>query len=169
MCTNVVYINIYTGVFDLRRNEKEKGEAFALRVINECEYATLGTINKDGTPYCVVISPVLIGKTVYFHSAMEGQKNDNITNNPNICMSCVGYTKRLPEKYSMEYESAVLFGKCVVVTDDDEKIKGLRAITEKYAKDAMDQFEKRVAGALNITCVFKIEIETITGKGTSAS
>ena len=151
----------------MRRKDREKDAAFALEVMRDCEYGTLATINTDGTPYCIPVSPAVIGNVIYFHCALEGQKLTNINANKSVCISAVRHTKLLPGEFSTEYESAVAIGKCRIVLDDDEKTMALRLICEKYAKDFMEQAVKKIAEALNKTCVCKIEIEKITGKARS--
>ena len=148
----------------MRRKDREKDAAFALEVMRDCEYATLATINTDGTPYCIPISPVIMGNTIYFHCALEGQKLTNINSNSAVCISAVRHTKLLPEIFSTEYESAVATGKCSIISDDDEKTTALMLICEKYAKDFMSHASKEIAKQLNRLCICKIEIEKITGK-----
>ena len=148
----------------MRRKDREKNAAYALEVLRDCEYATLATINKDGTPYCIPISPVLIDNSVYFHCAAKGQKLDNINHINDVCISCVRHTKPLPEEFTVEYESSVAIGKCEIVLSDTEKIMALRELCEKYAKSNMSSFDNEVAKFLNRTCVCKISIEQVTGK-----
>ena len=148
----------------MRRKDREKDTAFALEVMRDCEYATLATINPDGTPYCIPISPVVIGSTIYFHCALEGQKLTNINANNSVCISAVRHTKLVPQLFTTEYESAVASGKCSLVFDGDEKTMALKLICKKYAKDFMAQAMAKIAESLNRTCVCKIEVEKITGK-----
>lgn len=86
----------------MRRKDRKKDADFALEVLRDCEYATLATVNEDGTPYCIPISPVLVDGCIYFHCALEGKKLDNINQNPNVCVSCVRHTKLVPEKFTTE-------------------------------------------------------------------
>ena len=148
----------------MRRKDREKNGIFALEIIRDCEYATFATVNPDGTPYCIPVSPVLLDGAVYFHCATEGQKLDNIKNNNNVCLSCVRYTNLLPKKFTTEYESAVAFGKCEIVLDKTKKIAALRAIGEKYAKINMGNFDSHIEKYWDNTCISKIVIEKITGK-----
>ena len=151
----------------MRRKDREKDAAFALEVMRDCEYATLATLNTDGTPYCIPVSPAVTGNIIYFHCALEGQKLTNITSDSSVCISAVRHTKLLPEMFTTEYESAVAIGKCSIVSDDDEKTMALRLICEKYANEFMEQAMKKIAESLDKTCVCKIEIEKITGKARS--
>jgi len=148
----------------MRRKDREKDSAFALEVMRDCEYATFATINPDGTPYCIPVSPAVVDNAIYFHCASEGQKLDNIRKSNNVCISGVRHIKLLPERFTTEYESAVVFGKCEIVFDEAEKIEALRAIGEKYAKSNMGNFGSHIEKYLNSTYICKIIIGQITGK-----
>lgn len=148
----------------MRRTDREQSEAFARDVLARCQYATLCTVNADGTPYGVPVSPVTVGDAVYFHCAPEGQKLDNIARNPQVCLVCVGRTRVVPEKYSTEYESAVVSGTAIAVTDDAERREALHKLCEKYAPDNLGDFEAAIARSFHRTAVYKIAIERITGK-----
>lgn len=149
----------------MRRKDREKDEAFALELLKNCEYATLATADIETSgAYCVTISQVLEGKTLYFHCAPEGKKIDNIEKNPNVCISCVGKTNLVPDKFSTEFESAVAFGTCTKVESDEEKIHALRLVCEKYALSNMENFEKAAVGSLGRTSVYKVELAQVTGK-----
>lgn len=148
----------------MRRKDREKDAAFALEVLRDCEYATLATVNADGTPYCIPISPVLVDGIIYFHCALEGNKLDNIGHNNNVCVSGVRHTRLVPEKFTTEFESAVAFGCCTVVKDDGEKIMALRMICEKYAAENISAFDDAIRRSLLRTGVCRIEISSITGK-----
>ena len=148
----------------MRRKDREKDAAFALEVLRAAEYATLGTVNPDGSPYCVPISPAVMDGDIYFHCANEGKKLDNIKQNNSICLSAVRYTQLMPSLFTTEYESAVADGKAYIVTDDGEKYRALVAICEKYAGDYMEAAKERIAQSLGRTCVVKVVIDRITGK-----
>ena len=152
----------------MRRKDRERPEAFALQILQNCEYATLATLNPDGTPYCIPLSPVLEGKSLYFHCAAEGRKLDNIRTNNQVCVSAVGRTMLQPEKYTTEYESAVAAGTASEVTDTAEKMHALRLICEKYAPTRMEDFEKAAHSSLPRTAIIRIDIETATGKENAA-
>ena len=148
----------------MRRKDRERDAAFALEVMRDCEYATLATVNPDGTPYCIPVSVVVIGNIIYFHCATEGQKTDNIKRNNAVCISGVRYTKLIPEKFTVEYESAVAAGKCEPVSSEAEKIAVFHALCEKYAKNNTDNINDEIAKSENRVCICKVRIEKITGK-----
>ncbi|KMT22522.1 pyridoxamine 5'-phosphate oxidase family protein [Clostridium cylindrosporum] len=151
---------------NVRRKDREIDEKVAYDLLVNTEYAILGTINvEDGTPYCIPISPVVEEDYIYFHCAPVGQKVDNIKNNPNVCVTCVGDTNLVPEQFTTEYESTVVKGVAGEVTEDEEKIFALRKICEKFAPSNMDNFQKAVNASLKRTNIYKIKIQSISGKG----
>lgn len=149
----------------MRRKDHEMDYNFGLYVIDKSQYAVLSMINaSDKTPYCVPVSAVRIDKSIYFHCATEGQKIDNLNVNPNVCISFVDSVNPISEKYTTEYESAIVKGKAENITDENEKIEALRAICLKYAADNMDNFQNAINRLLSRTAIWKIEIKELTSK-----
>ena len=79
-------------------------------------------------------------------------------------MSCVGDTLRATDKFTTEFESAVIRGNACEVTDDDEKIHALRLICQRHTPANMEQFDAAIEKSLARTGVWKIDIAEITGK-----
>lgn len=148
----------------MRRIDREMDRDFALMVVDKCEYATLAMIDTDGTPYCLPISIARDEDIIYFHSAKDGRKIDALRNDSNVCMSCVGDTLRAKDKFTTEFESAILRGKASEVTEDEEKIHGLKLICERHTPTNMHEFDTAIEKSLFRTGVWKIEIADITGK-----
>ena len=147
----------------MRRKDRERDSAFALEVLSGCEYASLATVNPDGTPYCVPISPVRSGGSLYFHCATEGKKLLNIASNSSVCVCGVRRTRLVPERFTTEYESAVAEGRCEIVRDEEEKAMALRLICEKYAASNPDA-ESEISRSLHRVAVCRIAIGSVTGK-----
>lgn len=148
----------------MRRKDRETSREFAYSVADKCEYAVLSMTLTDGMPYCIPLTIVRDGEFIYFHCAMEGQKIDALRQNPNICMACVGDTHRMEDKFTTAYESAVLFGKAEEVTEDEEKICALRLLCERHTPTNMAAFDEAIQRSLFRTAVWRIRIQTITGK-----
>lgn len=148
----------------MRRKDREKDEAFALQMVDKCKFATVAMVTPEGKPYCVPLSIVRVGNLIYFHSAMKGEKIDNLKANPQICMACVGDVEPLKDKFTTAFESAVVKGKAEQVTDSQEKIEALRAICLRYTPENMAQFDQAIAHSLNVTDVWRISMDEVTGK-----
>ena len=148
----------------MRRKDREKTKEFALNVADSCDYAVMSMVDPEGKPYCVPLSIARDEEKLYFHCALEGFKTDCLRNSNDVCVSCVGKTKNIPEEFTTEFESAIIRGKAFEVTDKEEKIHALRLICLRYAKSNMAEFESAIEMSLSRTGIWKIEIEDITGK-----
>ena len=150
---------------NMRRKDREKPKDFALAVVDKCAYSVMATVNPDGSPYCIPISPARKDDWLYFHCAHEGQKTSNLRQRNQVCVSCVGEQEPVPGKFTLRYESAVIFGVASEVTDSEEKIHALTLISKRYTPDDMPVFDKHIEKFLNVTAVWKIHIDEISGKG----
>jgi nitroimidazol reductase NimA-like FMN-containing flavoprotein (pyridoxamine 5'-phosphate oxidase superfamily) len=166
----------------MRRKDREMDKDFAYSVIDKAVFGTLATVNEDGTPYCIPVSIARKDDKIYFHSAKSGTKIDNIKRNQTVCMSFVGNvhvpeelndgskqdntdsTKVFDTRFTTEFESAVVFGTISIVEDKNEKVMGLRLISEKYVPKDMPYFDKAVDVSYNVTYVLRLDIQHITGK-----
>ena len=150
---------------EMRRKDRQMPEALALALVDKCAYAVMATVNHDGTPYCIPLSPVREGEWLYFHCAKEGHKVDNLRRMNRVCVSCVGDSvKAIPGQFSIEFESAVINGTASEVTDREEKIRALNIISRRYAPNNMAAFDEAIQKLLDHTAVWKIHIDEISGK-----
>jgi len=152
----------------MKRKDREQSRDFALAVADKCAFSVMATVNPDETPYCVPISPARDGEWLYFHCATEGHKIDNLRRRGKVCISCVGVQEAIPGKFTLKYESAVIFGSASEVTDRDEKIRALNLICKRYTPGNMAAFDEAIGRQLDVTAVWKIHIDEISGKGRMA-
>jgi nitroimidazol reductase NimA-like FMN-containing flavoprotein (pyridoxamine 5'-phosphate oxidase superfamily) len=111
----------------------------------------------------VPVSFVYTDDALYFHCAVEGHKLDNLESNPRVSFCVVGGTELLPDKFATRYESAIAFGKaCELV--GNEKRSALMQLLKKYSADFVEKGERYIENDIEKTRVFKIEIETLSGK-----
>ncbi|HIU24986.1 MAG TPA: pyridoxamine 5'-phosphate oxidase family protein [Candidatus Copromorpha excrementigallinarum] len=148
----------------MRRKDREMNRDFALYVADKCEYATMAMTDEKGLPYCVPVTIVRKGEYIYFHSAKEGRKIDILRENPSVCISCVGDTYRTPDRFTTEFESAIIFGEAYEVTEDGEKTEALRLLCLRHTPSNMDAFDSSIEKSLFRTGVWKVKIREITGK-----
>jgi uncharacterized protein len=147
----------------MRRKDRQIPEADAFSVLERGEYGILSTVSADYAPYGVPVSYCLIEGSIFFHCATEGTKIDNIIANPQVSFCVVGKTEILPEKFGTRYESCIAQG---IASESlgEEKQLALEGLVRKYSADfipeGMDYIQKLKAKAR----VFKISIESISGK-----
>ena len=150
---------------NMRRKDRELPREHTLAVIDECSYSVMATVNPDGSPYCIPLSMAREGDWIYFHSAMEGQKIDNLRFQGKACVCCVGNVMDIPDVFSIGFESAIISGTAGEVTDKDEKIRALTLICKRYTPGNMAAFDNVIEKSLAVTAVWKIHMDEVSGKG----
>ena len=143
---------------------------WALEVMRKAPYITASFTRTDGTAYGVPLSLACTDDRIwYFHCAPEGDKLDALAAHPQVCLSAV--TKCAPTvgpkdgSFTLQDRSAIAFGKAELVTDDEEKIRALRAISERFLPQHMDAFDDAIARSLHRTAVVRITLDELpTGK-----
>ncbi len=148
----------------MRRKERREDESFAFEVLDKADFAVISMIDEDGLPYCLPISVVRIGEKLYFHSAENGRKAEAMSQNPNVCLTAAIDVVSAEDKFTTYFKSAVVRGKAVKVTDDEEKITALKAICERFTPSNMPDFSNAIKMSLPRTAVWRIDIENATGK-----
>ena len=149
----------------MRRKDRERPRESALAVVDTCAYSVMATVNPDGTPYCVSLSLAREGEWLYFHTAHEGHKIDNLRYRNRVCVSCVEGVKVIPGEFSINYESAIINGTAQEVTDSIEKTHALELISKRYTPANMGGFGEAIQKSLDGTGIWKIHIDEISGKG----
>ena len=148
----------------MRRKERREDESFAFEVLDKADFAVISMIDEDGLPYCLPISAVRIGEKLYFHSAESGRKSEAMLNDPNVCLTAAIDVVSAEDKFTTYFKSAVVRGKAVKVTDDEEKITALKAICELFTPSNMVDFPNAIKMSLPRMAVWRIDIENATGK-----
>lgn len=136
---------------------------WALEIMRKAPYITVSFTRADGTAYGVPLSLACTKDDVwYFHCAPEGDKLDAIAVHPEVCLSAV--TRCTPTigpkdgTFTLQYRSAIAFGKAEIVTDSSEKISALRAISQRFLPQHMDAFDEAVRRSLHRTAVVRITL-----------
>ncbi|MFL0194155.1 pyridoxamine 5'-phosphate oxidase family protein [Clostridium sp. WILCCON 0269] len=148
---------------EIRRKDRELEIEESIELLKSCDYGILSTIGEDGYAYGVPLNYVYINNSIYFHSAEEGHKLDNLINNARVSFCVVGQTSILPDKFSTKYESVIIFGRANEVFDN-EKNTALLEILNKYSPEYIEKGKEYIKNASVKTKVIKIGIEHISGK-----
>lgn len=148
---------------EMRRKERQLEETKALNILHDGEYGVLGTVGENGYPYTVPLNYVLADRKIYLHCAAAGHKLDNLAFNSKVSFCVVGRYKIVPEKFTTEYESVIVFGRASLV-EGDEKKEAMMKLVDKYAAAFRAEGEKTIDRVLSRVQVVKIEVDRITGK-----
>jgi nitroimidazol reductase NimA-like FMN-containing flavoprotein (pyridoxamine 5'-phosphate oxidase superfamily) len=150
--------------YTMRRKDREMSREESLAALDRAPYGVLSTVDSDGVPYGVPLSLAREGDLLYFHCAQAGHKIDNLRERPRVCVSFVGSAEFPEDHFTVAFESAIVFGTAREVTEDEEKIHGLRLISERFTPKNMHAFDDEIKRLLKVTGVWKIGIEEISGK-----
>ncbi|AIO18555.1 Pyridoxamine 5'-phosphate oxidase [Candidatus Izimaplasma bacterium HR1] len=146
---------------DLKRVKNQMNHESAIELLKNCREGVLGTISSNGYPYTVVVNYVLYNNEVYFHSAKEGHKIDNIINNPKVSFTVYDNVRIIEEKFTTKYQSVTLFGKATLLPGNK---KILMELIKKYSPEFLKSGKDYVAKSFDTTTLVKIDIEHLTGK-----
>ena len=93
---------------------------------------------------------------------MEGKKVDCLSRWPSVSLTVAEAGET--DYFSVCYRSAIFRGTAAVVVDESEKRAALAAITQRYCPQLEAELDSYLAGHLSVTCVFRLDVEEVTGK-----
>ena len=99
----------------------------------------------------------------YFHGAKIGCKLDLLGKDGRVCAESDIFLGVTPTQRGITtlYESFIAFGRAAVVTERDERVKGLRLITDHYG---YGEYPVERCAGFEKTCVVRITVTEITAK-----
>lgn len=147
----------------MRRKDRQLTSEESIEILLRGETGYLSTISADGYPYTVPLNYVFFNNGIYFHCAKEGHKIDNIIKSDKVsfCVACD--IENLPEEFSTNYKSVILFGSAKEVIES-EKSDALLELIKKYSNQFVEKGKNHLEKAKDSTKVFKINIGHMTGK-----
>jgi nitroimidazol reductase NimA-like FMN-containing flavoprotein (pyridoxamine 5'-phosphate oxidase superfamily) len=155
---------------EVRRRDRVNTEAEARDILARAEYGVLATVGEDGWPYAVPLNHTLAGDVLYLHCATEGHKLENLAHEERVSYCAVASAQVIPSKMSTLYESAVVFGRAVLVTDAEEKRKALKLLADRFfGGEPAERLEEAICKSESRTAVIRIQLERITGKAHRSS
>ena len=139
--------------------QKKQTEA----IIRNASVCRLGILDGD-TPYIVPLCFGYREGILYFHGAVKSRKYALIQKHPKVGFEFDILAEPVsapdPCDWDMRYQSVVGFGTATMVEDAVEKRQALEIIVSQYSDDPRPFSDQ----ALRATAVFKVVIETMTGK-----
>ena len=115
--------------------------------------------------------PTIYGRKnddIFIHGATVSRLIKNLQQGIDLCLSVAMVDglvlARSAFHHSMNYRSAVIFGKATLLENDDEKTHALKVISEHVIKDRWDEVREPNKKELKATSVLKIEIEDASAK-----
>ena len=151
----------------MRRNDRAQDQAFSLELIDRCTHGVIAISTGEPAPYCLPLSFVRVGDSLYFHCAREGRKVDLLRRFPQVCVTFVGGDRPAfvrPAMYSTYFQSAIVTGTASEVEDPNERLQALRALCQKLTPEYADHFEAVTQQSLEAAAFWKVRIGGLSGK-----
>lgn len=149
----------------LRRKTKEIGIEDAKALLENARIGVLSVNGDDGYPYAVPVN-FLYSKEenrIWFHGAKAGHKAESIEKNDKVCFTVFGDEVVKEEVWAPYVKSAVVFGRCRLISDPERALTVLRELAWKYYPDE-EHIEKEIDASAKAVRMFEIEIEHLSGK-----
>ena len=146
---------------EMRRIKNKMSHEDAIYALKNAEHGTLGTISYNGYPYTVVVNHIFYKEKIYFHSANEGHKIDNIIANDKVSFSVVLESEVIRETFTTKYKSVTVFGRAKVIPGSKDI---LYEFIKKFSKGFLDEGKQYINKSLDIPIIIEIDIDHITGK-----
>ncbi|MCL2857429.1 MAG: pyridoxamine 5'-phosphate oxidase family protein [Oscillospiraceae bacterium] len=149
---------------EMRRSEKALPESEMLDIMNRAEYGVLSTTSENGYPYGVPVNFLFLDGSIYFHSALEGHKLDNIALGNKASFCVVTDVSLMADTFNTKYRSVISFGKVSEVYGGKKQEIYVKII-EKFSKGYIEAGMKYIEKAGPKARLFRIEVEHMTAKG----
>ena len=151
----------------MRRNDRARDRAFSLSLIDRCTHGVMALSTGEPVPYCLPLSFVRVGDDLFFHCARQGRKTDLLRRCPQVCVTFVGDDRPAfvsPAEYTTYFQSVIVTGTASEVTDPGDKTEALRALCQKVTPSHMDSFQAAIENSLDVTALWRVHMDEITGK-----
>jgi len=154
----------------MRRAEREITDPAILdEILREARILFLG-LRDEKAPYVLPVCFGHEGGTLYVHSAMAGTKIDIMEVHPIVgfsaCTELVVKSGASACDFSSQARSVIGTGRARIVTEPEERIRGLDAIMRHYAIGPAAEKPIYKPATLARTCVIAIRIDSLRGKRT---
>ncbi|MEK6299399.1 MAG: pyridoxamine 5'-phosphate oxidase family protein [Acidobacteriota bacterium] len=122
----------------------------------------------DGSPYVIPTGYGRDGDVLYIHGSAASRMLRALELGVQVCVTVTlldGLVlARSAFHHSMNYRSVVVFGVASVVTEDEEKLKALRAFSEQVIPGRWDEVRQPDDGELKATLVLKLPLAEASAK-----
>lgn len=109
-----------------------------------------------------------LGDDIYIHGSTKNHMINQIIQGQTVCMAITHLDGVVLAKSlfhtSVNYRSAILFGKAVLVEDEQERLEGMKLITENIIPGRWNEVFLGTEAQLKATMVVKFHIEKASAK-----
>jgi nitroimidazol reductase NimA-like FMN-containing flavoprotein (pyridoxamine 5'-phosphate oxidase superfamily) len=143
----------------------DKGTIYSILDASEiCHIALL----HEGKPF---VQPINFGRNddkIYLHGSPKNRMTNALIQAKEVCLNVTIMDSmkltRSAFHHSVNYRSAMVFGKVRELTDDNDKLNGLKSIINHFVPDRWEHCRKPNKKELKATRVLEITIESASAK-----
>lgn len=162
----------------MRRQQNEITDRNEIEtILTRCTIGRLATKGGDGYPYITPVNYTYFDDSIYFHTAVEGEKLDNIKKDPKVCFEVDiplayldhGFDRTRPACQVTQFFLCVIIrGRAEIVEDDREKVAALNSLMADHENQPAFSAITQETPALKVCNVMAVRIESISGKSNLA-
>lgn len=152
----------------MRRPERAlKNKETIHAMLEQCSVGRIATVNQRGFPAIKPVNFLFWKEKIYLHSSRKGEKMRDVRRGSPVCFEIdepIAYVNARGSACSGSYyyRSILIKGKAVLVNHQEEKMKVLERLMEKYQPEGgYGEISKEI---LRKTAIIEISIQKITGK-----
>ncbi len=146
----------------MRRTKQHLTQEECIDILKNSTCGVLAVSEEGGYPYAVPLSHVYLDGKIYFHCGKDGHKMELIRQNEKVSFCVVAQDTVVPEEFTTDYKSVILFGKAYILEKWEEKEPALAALCKKFSPGI--DAERELASGKEGVCIVAIEIMHMTGK-----
>jgi len=150
---------------EMRRKDRRMDEAACLDILGKGTTGVLAVHGDDGYPYAIPLNYIYEDGKIYFHAAKAGHKIDAITRDSKVSFCVVGMERTVPEKFTTDFKSVVVFGRAAIVEDEIEKREAIKKLADRFSPDEPhENRDAEIARGWKSFVMIRIDIVHMTGK-----
>lgn len=149
----------------VRKKANEISASLAKDLIKKSRRGILAVNGDNGYPYAIPINYLYLEESqkIFFHGSKVGHKVDAIKKSDKVCFTVYGNEQIKEETWAPYVQSALVFGRCKLIEDEDRAMIVLKDFAMKYYPSE-SMVEEEMKKAAKATQMFEITIEHISGK-----
>ena len=148
----------------MRRKRQELTETECIEILEKATSGVLSLLGDNGYPYGVPITPILVGRKLYFHSAIKGHKVDAILNSDKASFTVIDRNDVKPKEFTTYFRSVICFGKVRLIEDETEKMEAFCKLVRRYNPDDEEGLRYGIKKDFSHLVMIEFTIEHISGK-----
>lgn len=151
----------------MRRSRQQLSTIETEEILHKGNTGILALTGMESYPYAVPLNYVYLNGNIYIHCAISGYKLDCIQKNNHVCFCIVDQDTVIPDIFSTNYRSAIVFGTASIISDDVIRRQALEGLIQKYCADFIQSGQQEIEKDWEKTAIIEITIEHVTAKSAS--